>query len=323
MEPIEIHGEKVTPGQRRRIEIPVARLPTETWMSMTVDVAHGKQDGPSLWISAAVHGDELNGVEIVRRVMEQIDVDSLRGTLIAVPIVNVFGFINQSRYLPDRRDLNRCFPGSREGSLASRLAKLFMTEVVAKCSYGIDLHTGSNHRTNLPQIRADLNDPTTRKFAQIFGAPVMINSQTRDGSLRHAAANLKKTVLVYEVGEPLRFDFPGITLGVAGVLRIMSALEIYNREIEQNTSDALEIENSRWVRARRSGLIQLKINLGDHVKKNQRIAVIADAFGDDPVTHKSPCSGIVIGYTNNPLVNQGDAVVHIAETDQAVKEQSD
>jgi len=323
MEPIEIHGEKVKPGQRRRIEIPVARLPTETWMSMTVDVAHGRRDGPSLWISAAVHGDELNGVEIVRRVMKRVDVDSLSGTLIAVPIVNVFGFINQSRYLPDRRDLNRSFPGSREGSLASRLAKLFMTEVVAKCSYGIDLHTGSNHRTNLPQIRANLNDPTTRKFAKIFGAPVMINSQTRDGSLRHAAAKLKKTVLVYEVGEPLRFDFPGIALGVTGVLRIMSALDIYTADVEPTSSDPLEIEDSRWVRARRSGLIQLKINLGDHVKKNQKIAVIADAFGDNSVTLNSPCSGIVIGYTNNPLVNQGDAVVHIAETDQAVKKQSD
>lgn len=323
MEPIEIHGEKVTPGQRRRIEIPVARLPTETWLSMTVDVAHGKQEGPSLWISAAVHGDELNGVEIVRRVMEQIDVDSLHGTLIAVPIVNVFGFINQSRYLPDRRDLNRCFPGSRDGSLASRLAKLFMTEIVAKCSFGIDLHTGSNHRTNLPQIRANLNDPKTREFAKMFGAPVMINSQTRDGSLRHAAAKLKKTVLVYEVGEPLRFDFPGIDLGVAGISRIMSALEIYHGDVEPISSDPLEIENSRWVRARRSGMIQLKTLLGDYVKTNQKIAVIADAFGDDLVTLKSPCSGIVIGYTNNPLVYQGDAVVHIAESNQPVTKVSD
>ena len=148
---IEIGGTKIPPAQRRRIEIPVARLPTQTMLSLPVVAINGFADGPTLWVSAAIHGDELNGVEIIHRVLQQISPHKLRGTLIAVPIVNVFGFIEQSRYLPDRRDLNRSFPGSKRGSLASRLANLFMEEIVSRSTHGIDLHTASAHRHNLPQ----------------------------------------------------------------------------------------------------------------------------------------------------------------------------
>ncbi|MEQ8963814.1 MAG: succinylglutamate desuccinylase/aspartoacylase family protein, partial [Coleofasciculus sp. C2-GNP5-27] len=156
-ETLTIGGITVAPGERKRTEIPVARLPTQTLLSLPITVINGVEAGPRLWISAAIHGDEINGVEIIRQVLERINPSQLHGVLIAVPIVNVFGFIEQSRYLPDRRDLNRSFPGSPRGSLASRLADLFMTEVVSRCTHGIDLHTAAQHRTNLPQIRANLD----------------------------------------------------------------------------------------------------------------------------------------------------------------------
>jgi predicted deacylase len=312
--PIEVRGTVVNPGERHRIELPIARLPTGTWMSMPIEILRGSKPGPAVWLSGAVHGDELNGIEIIRRVLERIDMESLSGTLFAVPIVNVFGFINQSRYLPDRRDLNRSFPGTAQGSIGSRIANIFMREVVAHCSHGIDLHTGSNHRTNLPQLRANLEDPETRDCALTFGAPVIINSQTRDGSLREAAAKLKKTVLLYEAGEPLRFDFPAIELGVEGVFRVLASLNVCQSETAAVSQVPIEIEKSRWIRARRSGMIQLKVSLGEFVSKSQAIATINDAFGDVLVKLTSTCSGIVIGFTNNPLVHQGDAVVHVAES---------
>jgi len=310
---IEIAGQRVSPGERKRVEMPVARLPTETWMSLTAEVVHGRRTGPCLWLSAAVHGDELNGIEIIRQVLEQVDPRKLRGTVIAVPVVNVYGFINESRYLPDRRDLNRCFPGSGSGSLASRLAHIFMTEVVQKATHGIDLHTGSNHRSNLPQIRADLSQEETRRCAEAFGAPVMISAQTRDGSLRQAAANLGKPVLVYEAGEPFRFDSAAIELGVRGVLRVMSALHMRNPIKRRRPLVTVEVAKSTWVRARRSGLVRLQVALGQRVVAKQPLGVIADAFGDQQMAVRAPTNGVVIGFTNNPLVHQGNAVVHLAE----------
>ncbi len=175
----------VEPGQCQRLELPIARLPTHTMLSLPITIVNGVQPGPRLWLSAAIHGDEINGVEMIRQVLAQVDPGQLKGTLIAVPIVNVFGFIEQSRYLPDRRDLNRSFPGSSRGSLASRLAHLFMQEVVSRCTHGIDLHTASQHRTNWPQIRANLQDRETHRCAQAFGTPVIIHAATRDGGARH------------------------------------------------------------------------------------------------------------------------------------------
>lgn len=298
-------------GGRERFQIRVARLPTDTWISLPVEVVNGIAPGPRLWLTAAVHGDELNGVEIIRRVLTQLDAHQLVGTLVAVPIVNVFGFLQQLRYLPDRRDLNRSFPGSRTGSLASRIAHLIMSEVVSSCTHGIDLHTGSHHRTNLPQIRADLSDEATRELALAFGAPVLIHARTPDGSLRGAAAKIGKPVLLFEGGEALRFDESAIVAGVAGVLRSMAALGM----IEARETDAfpppITISRTRWLRARRGGILRMVAKLGDRVTKAQVLADIGDAFGRDPVNVKAPCDGVVIGLNQNPLVNQGDAVVHL------------
>lgn len=319
MSEITIAETTIPAGSRRRVEIPVARLPTETWMSILVDVINGASDGPCLWLSAAIHGDELNGVEIIRRVLSQLDSSELSGCLISVPIVNVFGFMEQDRYLPDRRDLNRSFPGSKNGSLAARLANLFMTEVVSHCSHGIDLHTGSHHRANLPQIRGNLHDAETRRCAEAFQAPVMMHSQTRDGSLRHAATSKGIHVLLYEAGEPMRFDDDAIEIGTEGVLQVMSALRMIRRPKRRKHKPASVVtEESVWIRARRGGILRLDVELGQRVTRREKVGVIADAFGENKVTVKTPIEGIVIGVTRNPLVHQGDAIVHVAHVADAL-----
>ncbi|WP_413162974.1 succinylglutamate desuccinylase/aspartoacylase family protein [Capilliphycus salinus ALCB114379] len=309
---IQIGGFSVPPAHKRRIEIPVARLPTQTMLSLPVIVINGITEGPRLWLSAAIHGDELNGVEIIHRVLQQISPRQLRGTLIAVPIVNVFGFIDQSRYLPDRRDLNRAFPGSKRGSLGGRLAMLFMEEIVNRCTHGIDLHTASDHRNNLPQIRANLDDPQTYKCAKAFGAPVIIHSQTRDGSLRQAATQQGIPVLLYEAGEALRFDPHAIGIGVEGVLRVMTALDMYEPKVHSRPMTAVEVRKTRWIRASSSGILLLSVKLGERVYEKQILGVISDAFGDASVRIRAPVDGLVICTQQNPLVNQGDAIVHLA-----------
>lgn len=328
---LTIGGVAIAPGQRQRVEIPVAKLPTQTPMSLPVTVVNGKRGGACLWLSAAIHGDELNGVEIIRQVLASVSPKTLCGTLIAVPVVNLFGFIEQSRYLPDRRDLNRSFPGSPRGSLAARLAHLLLREVVAHCSHGIDLHTAAIHRHNLPQIRANLDDEETYRCAKAFGAPLIIQAATRDGSLRQAAAKQGCSVLLYEGGEALRFNEDAIQTGVAGVLGVMAYLNMLSSGAGLNASGSagplqailegaycdlpLEVHQTRWVRASRGGLLHLEIQLGQRVDKKQRLGAIRDTFGDKSVNLTAPEAGLVIGFTRNPLVNQGDAVIHIASFD--------
>lgn len=310
---IEIGGVTVAPGERKRAEIPLAYLPTQTLLSLPVTVINGTQVGARLWLSAAIHGDEINGVEIIRQVLDRINPATLQGTLIAVPIVNVFGFIEQSRYLPDRRDLNRSFPGSDRGSLASRIAHLFMTQIVSQCTHGIDLHTASNHRINLPQVRANLHDPETYRCAQAFNAPLLIHATTRDGSLRQAADRQGIPVLLYEAGEALRFNKNAIAIGVEGILRVMAALGMIQLELNPTTSvTPLEVQESKWVRAPQSGILHLNVALGQTVARKQLLGVVADAFGETSVKAYAPCDGLVIGCTQNPLVNQGDGILHLA-----------
>lgn len=313
--PLELGGLTVGPGERRQLEIPVARLPaTQSYITLPVEALHGERPGPRVWLSAAIHGDELNGVEIIRQVLSEVTPERLKGSLLAVPIVNVFGLINQSRYLPDRRDLNRSFPGSSRGSLAARLAHIFMQEIVRRCTHGIDLHTGSDHRTNLPQIRGNLFDAETRRCARAFGAPVMIHAETRDGSLRDAASRLGIPTLLYEAGEPLRFDDQAIEVGVAGTLRVLGALGMIETGVPPVRERERPIVATRtsWVRARSSGICRLQVRLGEWVRKKQRLAVISDSFGETNVSVSSPTKGLVIGHSRNPLVRQGDGLFHLA-----------
>ena len=283
-----------------------------TPVALPVTVLHGAGAGPVVWLSAAVHGDELCGIEIIRRVLSDVDPRRLAGTLIAVPVVNVHGFNTGSRYLPDRRDLNRSFPGSPRGSLASQLAHLLMREVVDRCSIGIDLHTGSDHRINLPQIRADLDDSETLALARAFAAPIALHSRLRDGSLRQVAAESGTRVLLYEGGEANRFDPLAIEVGTAGIRRVLASQGMID-DRDAVAGEVLLSRKSRWMRATVSGVLGLGVALGDRVEERATLGAIYDPFGKRLSQVRARFAGVVIAHTQHPLVNRGDAVVHIAE----------
>lgn len=308
-QPITIGGRAVAPGHKVRLELPFAKGVTGGTESLPVNVINGRSAGPNIWMSAGIHGDELNGIQIIRRVIRHLDAKRLRGAVIAVPIVNPLGFVTHSRYLPDRRDLNRAFPGSDRGSAASRLAHLFMTEIVAPCSVGIDLHTASNHRINAPQVRANLDDPATLELVRAFGAQFSIHAKLRDGSLRQAAAERGKRVLVYEGGQVNRFDDEAVEAGVTGVMRTLAAMGMVDDRLSAGSTQM--IRKTRWMRARRGGIAEVEVGLGDRVENGEAIASISDAFGTRPARVRALESGWVIARSLHPLVNPGDPLVHI------------
>ncbi|WP_445356337.1 succinylglutamate desuccinylase/aspartoacylase family protein [Microbulbifer sp. EKSA008] len=308
----EIGGVHVSRGESCHIDLPVVRLYTSTEMAIPVYVQRGKKDGPKMFVCAAIHGDELNGIEIISRLIQSGRLKSLRGTLVAVPMVNVYGVLQHTRYLPDRRDLNRSFPGSAKGSLAARMAHVFLKEIVTKCDYGIDLHTGAVHRSNLPQIRANLDDEQTRKLAKAFGVPVLLNASIRDGSLRQAAADLGVRVLLYEAGEALRFDELSIRAGVKGVINVMKHLEMLPQTRKTNVIEPFVARRSGWLRAGDSGIANHLKALGDQVYRGDLLATIADPYGQELDQLICNEDGIIIGRQNIPLVQEGEAMYHIA-----------
>ena len=311
--PITIGDTTVLPGETKKLNLSMPPLYTATEMSIPVFVKCGKRAGPTLFISAAIHGDELNGIEIVSRVINSRSIARLKGTLIAVPMVNVYGVLNQSRYLPDRRDLNRSFPGSKKGSLAGRLAHLFFNEVVLRSDFGIDLHTGAIHRSNLPQVRANLDDEEVRAMADAFGVPVMLNSDLRDGSLREAASDAGVRILLYEAGQALRYDEFSIRAGVKGIISTMRHLGMLNKSKgKEKVIKPFVARQSGWVRASESGLITHIAQLGDYVEKGSILAKIASPFGEILSTLVSPSDGVIIGKQNIPLAQEGEAIYHIA-----------
>ncbi len=291
---------------------------------MSVHVLHGRRPGPVLFVSAAVHGDEVIGVEIARRILnapqlEAPELERLKGTVLVVPIVNAFGFLNHSRYLPDRRDLNRSFPGSQRGSLAGRLAQLFMSEIVNRADYGIDLHSAAIHRTNLPQIRVSPSRPETLELAKAFGAPVVLTSRLREGSMRAAAQAKGKDVLVFEAGEGLRFDEMAIRAGVSGVLRVMRALKMVGaRGITRPKAAPIVTKSSYWVRSPAGGLLRPYKSIGDVVEPEMLLGIVSDPFGENERPVLAEYGGLVIGRTNLPVVNEGDGLFHIADVSAKV-----
>lgn len=312
-DPIIIGGVSIKAGERRTIDLPIARLYTHTAMTMPVHVIHGKKDGPRLFISAAIHGDEINGVEIVRRLLKLKLLQKLRGTLIAIPIVNVYGFTHCSRYLPDRRDLNRSFPGSHKGSLTAHLARLFMDEIVDKCTHGIDIHTGSNHRTNLPQVRVILDDPEVERLARIFGAPVIINARLRDNSLREAVIEKGIPMLLYEGGEGLRFNEHAINVGLKGIVAVMREIGMLPKRLQpKKQREPIIVNSTTWLRAPKSGIMHSAVSPGAKITRKSIIAYITDPFGENQKKVVSPVDGIVIGALQLPLVHKGDALFQVA-----------
>lgn len=305
----------VRAGTRSTVAIAVPRLLNRAELAMSVKVVHGSKPGPVLLLSAALHGDEVNGVEIILRLLNRISAKRLSGTVLAIPVVNVYGFITNSRYLPDRRDLNRSFPGSSSGSLASRLAQLFTDEILSYATHVVDLHTGGLHRSNLPQIRACLDDPRNKQLADAFGAPVVIDAKLREGSLRAAAFKRNMPMIVFETGEALRLDRTGVLVGVRGVLAVMHSLGMIQKAPPAPNGASFRSTGSSWLRAPASGLFRSDCHLGQLVRAGQALGVINDPLGDDKVPVLAPCDGIVIGRTNIPLVHQGDPLAHIAYAD--------
>lgn len=312
MEHFEIAGVQVRPGERKRIDLPVALLPAQTMMSMPVVVIRGRQDGPRLWISSALHGDEINGVEIIRRTLSHIRKIKIKGTLIAVPVVNIFGFTQQSRYLPDRRDLNRSFPGSKTGSLAGRLAHLFLQEIVEKATHGVDIHTGAIHRSNYLHIRCDPSNEISLELARAFKPAVILTNNSTKGTLRSAANKMNIPNILIELGEALRFNEDYIVECTQGLYRIMNHIGMIDEYPTCSIQNPLITSDSTWVRAKRGGLYQAEVELGATVKKGQSLGRINDVQGNRHAQVLAPKTGIVIGATKNPIVYQGDALIHIA-----------
>ena len=313
---IEIFGETIAASTQRTFNIPIGQLYTHTDISIPVQVVNGKTAGPVLLICAAIHGDELNGIEVVRRVLKAPWLKNLRGTLIAVPMVNVLGIIQRSRYLPDRRDLNRCFPGSEKGSLGGRIANLFVQEILTKCQYAIDLHTGAAHRSNMPQIRVHLENQQAAELAQAFGVPLVIDAPIRDGSLRGAGDDLDIPIITYEAGEALRFDEPAIATGVKGVRNVMTHLQMLPpRKSSRARPPSFIARSSSSVRAPADGLFRSNLQLGDRVARGEVLGIIDGPLGGSEIPVTSPFAGIVIGNTNLPLVNEGEALLHLGRFD--------
>jgi len=295
------------------VELPVARIPSGNWMTLPIHVLHGSADGPVIWISSAIHGDELNGVAIIRELLSKISPKKLSGTLLAVPIVNGFGVMEGSRFLPDGRDLNRSFPGSPRGSLAGRLANLFFTHVATKGDLGIDLHTGSGGRDNLPQIRCDLDNEITRRFARAFAAPLTLHSRLRDGSLREAARTHGIPTLLFEAGEANRFSADAIQYGVEGLQRVLFHAGMIQSAPTPKQDERLLSRKSRWIRTRQSGFCSIQVALGQRVKEGAVLARVQSPMEKRDSLVRAPFDSLVISVTRKALVYRGDAAIHLAE----------
>lgn len=311
-DPLVIANKEIKPGSRQIIDFPLPPLSTHSDLNMPIHVLRGKRSGPCLLVCAALHGDEINGIEIIRRLVGLKSLKSLRGTLIAIPIVNVYGFIHMSRYLPDRRDLNRSFPGSEKGSLAARLANLFMQEIVSKATHGIDLHTAAVHRDNFPQIRGNLDFEETLRLAESFRAPLIIDAPLRPGTVREAAVAKGIPWLVYEAGEALRFDEISIRGGVRGIVNVMRELGMLRSQKSKKTFSPRTVKSNFWIRAPQSGISRLTVKLGACVNKDDILGYVSDPYGERQTQIIAPNTGIIIGRTNLPLVYEGDALLHLA-----------
>ncbi|MEZ5708029.1 MAG: succinylglutamate desuccinylase/aspartoacylase family protein [Blastomonas sp.] len=312
--PLVIAGQTVPPGTAMTLDIPVSAMATGLPANLSVRALHGAKPGPRIFVSAAIHGDEIIGAPIIQRLLEKLDPANLAGAVLLVPTVNIFGFMTHSRYLPDRRDLNRSFPGGTKGSLAGQLANRFLKEVIGPCSLGIDIHSAAVHRYNLPQIRIAPDQPHLSELALLFGAPVVIESPLRPGSLRDVARKDGVDMLLMETGEALRFDNLSIRCGVNGVLNVMAHLEMIAPH--PNPPEFVTPARSRrslWLRAPRGGISRRVRKSGDLVNKGDVIAVVTDIFGNEGMEIRSPIEGLIIGHATLPVVNQGDAMFHIAE----------
>ncbi|MDQ2771336.1 MAG: succinylglutamate desuccinylase/aspartoacylase family protein [Bacteroidota bacterium] len=309
--PFHLNGLTIHPGERVLTRLVVSKLPSGTVIDVPVHVLRATAPGPTLLLMGGMHGDEVNGIETIRRLVRRELITPLRGSVIAIPLLNIYGFLNFSREVPDGKDVNRSFPGSPRGSLASRVAHRFMREIMPLIEYGIDFHTGGAARANYPQVRTQLGiDPETDALARAFAAPFTLHAALRDGSVREAAHRLGKRIIVYETGESLRMDEPGIDTALAGTLRVLHHLGM-GAEAPPPARAGIVCRRHTWVRARFAGLFRAQVQLGQFVEKGQVYGTVADPYGQQAVRLETPVSGYVIGLNYMPVVNQGDALLHI------------
>lgn len=307
---IEINGEKIGRGEKKELDLTIARLPTYTNIDLPVRVIRSKKPGPVVLLTGGLHGDEINGIEIVRRLLANKLLHLEKGSVIAIPLMNVYGFIQNARGVPDGKDINRSFPGSKSGSLAKLVAYTIMNQIIPKIDFGIDFHTGGSSRSNYPQVRCVLDIDKNLELAKAFAPPVILHSALINKSFRKAAYRKRKHILVYETGESMRFDQSGIQEGINGTLRLLKHLGMVKDAPEPNQPEIYE--KSDWARASFAGLYHTKVKLGDYVEKGTILGAITDPYGNEKKRIKSRFEGRVIGINNCPVVHKGDAILHIA-----------
>jgi predicted deacylase len=311
---LTVDGESVRPGEDKVIDLNIARLVSGTKIDLPIHVYRSKKPGPVIMLSGGLHGDEVDGVEIIRRLIREKTFKNLKkGSVIAIPVLNIYGFLNFSREVPDGKDVNRFFPGSKTGSLASRVAYNLKEKVLREIDFGIDFHTGGANRYNYPQSRFAPEDSKAKEIANAFNAPISLESGLIDKSLRNEAFKMGKSIVVFEGGEAMRFDELSIKEGMRGARRVLHHYGMLGDadQAQNNTHCA----SSQWVRAKRSGLFQSDAKSGEWVDKNDIMGTLSDPFGAKEIKVKSPVDGIIIGHNNAPVVNQGDALFHLGLVD--------
>ena len=308
---IEIRGNKIGLGESKLIKIPIDRLPTGTLIEIPVYIFNGKEAGPTILLQGGLHGDEVNSVELIRRMLIDKSYKIYKGCVIVVPLLNVFGFLNFSRDMHGK-DVNRSFPGSKKGSLASRMAYYLMKELVKNVDFGIDYHTGGEQRNNFPQLRYTPQDTKAKKLADIFNAPFMFGSKLIAKSFRNECFKHNIPILVFEGGESLRLDTLAIEKGINGTLNILRYFEMISENVAiPKMEKSIELIQRRWVRAKIAGLFSTAVNNGEAVKKGQVLGYIMDTYGETNFKVKAPYDGYIIAINNFPVINMGDAIFHI------------
>lgn len=307
---IHINGTNIQPGSSAQVNLNLYQLPTKTIIEIPVYVFRSVKPGPTLLLLAGMHGDEINGIEIVRKLITRDDVrNPLCGSIIAIPVINIVSFLSGSRDLPDGRDLNRCFPGSKNGSLGSRIAYDLMNEIIPQIDFGVDFHTGGAKINNYPQLRCVFSSKINLDLGKKFSPPLIVNSPFRDNTLRKEASKKGKPILVFEGGESSRFDYLSINEGVSGCLRLMKHLNMIELEIPNNPTVLLS--KTSWIRAKSSGLFHTSKTNGAHILKGEIIGMICDPYGEHEEKLVAPFDGYIVGINNQPVINQGDALMHV------------
>ncbi|MFK7961023.1 MAG: succinylglutamate desuccinylase/aspartoacylase family protein [Phycisphaerales bacterium] len=303
-------GAAIQPGQRGSVKLVVGQTYSGATVQIPLHVVRGAEDGPVVSVTAAVHGDEINGTGAIREMISEPPFEVVRGTVVFVPVINPFGFERHSRYLPDRRDLNRSFPGSATGSLAARLAHAVFDGIIRHCTHGIDLHTAAVRRTNYPNVRADLSQPEVATLARNFGAEVLVNSSGPEGSLRRSACDAGIPTIILEAGEVWKVEPNVLEYAVRGVRNCLVGLGMVDGSMEEPPYH-IEVEQTRWVRADRGGFLKFHVAPGDTVETGEVIATNTSLVGRELNQLVAPKTGIVLGMATNPAVAPGDPIVHI------------